>query len=190
MTLGKLRANNFSKFFSVEKKLFFPSRKIFRFFLVAAGGLLYLDLNFEGNRRRSDLSQRNIGTSRNWSKMSTSELILFEPQRIHSHDSPQRGCDHIRTFSGKFPDFFENFPNKYFQKTFSLRWFFFIHFFLNILDYVYRVLRNHLEHSGTLSEPIRAGLKVDFDEIFVIFPGFQKVWHILIDFGVLNKTLL
>ena len=39
-------------------------------FLVAAGGLFYLDLNFECNRRRSDLSQRNIGTSRNWSKMS------------------------------------------------------------------------------------------------------------------------
>ena len=41
-----------------------------RIFLVAAGGLFYLDLNFECNRRRSDLSQRNIGTSRNWSKMS------------------------------------------------------------------------------------------------------------------------
>ena len=67
--------------FSVRKKT--CSKKIF--FLVAAGGLFYLDLNFECNRRRSDLSQRNIGTSRNWSKMSTSELILFEPQWIQSH---------------------------------------------------------------------------------------------------------
>ena len=67
-------------FFSKKKKLFWK-----QFFLVTALGLLYPDLKFEGNRRRSDLSQRNIGTSRNWSKMSTSELILFEPQRIQSH---------------------------------------------------------------------------------------------------------
>ena len=62
-----------------ERKTTFSKKK------VAAGGLFYLDLKFECNRRRSDLSQRNIGTSRNWSKMSTSELILFEPQRIQSH---------------------------------------------------------------------------------------------------------
>ena len=52
---------DFQKYFSPRKKNFFE--KIF--FLVTARGLLYLDLKFEGNRRRSDLSQRNIGTSRN-----------------------------------------------------------------------------------------------------------------------------
>ena len=61
--LGKIaRLKTFPSFFQLRKK--FVS-KIFHIFLVAAGGLLYLDLKFEGNRRRSDLSQRNIGTSRN-----------------------------------------------------------------------------------------------------------------------------
>ena len=57
---------DFQKYFSPRKKNFFEKT----FFLVTAGALLYLDLKFESNRRRSDLSQRNIGTSRNWSKMS------------------------------------------------------------------------------------------------------------------------
>ena len=66
-------------FFSKKKKLFWKN-----IFLVTARGLLYLDLKFEGNRRRSDLSQRNIGTSRDWHKMSTFGLILSEPWRIQS----------------------------------------------------------------------------------------------------------
>ena len=57
---------DFQKYFSPRKKKLFWKN----IFLVAARGLLYLCLNLEGNRRRSDLSQRNIGTSRNWSKMS------------------------------------------------------------------------------------------------------------------------
>ena len=55
----------FKNIFSKKKKTFLKT-----IFLVTAGGLLYPDLKFEGNRRRSDLSQRNIGTSRNWPKMS------------------------------------------------------------------------------------------------------------------------
>ena len=52
---------DFQKYFSPRKKNFFEKN----FFLVTAGALLYLDLKFESNRRRSDLSQRNIGTDGN-----------------------------------------------------------------------------------------------------------------------------
>ena len=50
----------------LSKIFFSKKKKLFLFlFVVTAGGLLYLDLKFEGNRRRSDLSQRNIGTDGN-----------------------------------------------------------------------------------------------------------------------------
>ena len=67
-----------------ESKILERKKKFFQntFFLVAAVGLLYLDLKFEGNQRRSNHSQRNIS---NVKELTKNVPGVFEPQRIQSY---------------------------------------------------------------------------------------------------------